>query len=95
MFWLSVSAWSLNSKQLIVKNQNIVTVKMKQHGGSRKFNKNNRNSKTNKFQKHGVHKKKAADTSEVPRYIKNFKYSQRNKVCRVFSFCPVNFVVVN
>lgn len=48
-------------------------------GGGRKFNKNNRNSKTNKFAKHGVQKKKASGASEVPRHIKNFKFSQRNK----------------
>lgn len=45
----------------------------------RKFNKNNKNSKTNKFNKHGVKKKKTGESSEVPRYIKNFKFSQRNK----------------
>lgn len=59
---------------------NIEVVKMKRHGGKqRQFNKNNRNSKTNKFLRHGVQKKKAGGGNEVPRHIKNFKFSQRNK----------------
>lgn len=44
-----------------------------------KSNKSNKNQRNGKFPKHGTKKKKSAETSTVPRHIKNFKYSQRNK----------------